>query len=131
MKNLEEKQWDTIFSLPHIIINETKICVTQYKILNNIINCRTKLKDWKIVESNLCPHCNKIDDILHFFLFCKKTKIFWNSLIRWWNNNFNPKIETEREDIKENLLFGFMSNDLNHQVLDILGMKHYLCHTVC
>ena len=120
MKNIEEKQWENMFTLPHNILNEVKIIMTQYKLLNNIINCSVKLKDWHLTDSNRCPHCNKIDDIVHYFLLCQKTKIFWKSLIRWWSNNFNLKIDVDRNDIKENLLLGFMSNNIDHQALNFV-----------
>ena len=90
--DIDIKQWEIIFKLPFYILSEVRIMMVQYKLLNNIINCNAKLKEWKIDATDKCPHCDKKDTIDHFFLLCENTKLFWKSLINWWNMNFTLKI---------------------------------------
>ena len=126
--DIDVKQWETIFTLPFYILSEVRIMMVQYKLLNNIINCNVKLKNWNIITTDECTHCDKKDTIDHFFLLCGKTKLFWKSLIKWWNMNFTLKIESSRDDIKENILLGFMSNNVDHQGLNYVCLyaKSYI-----
>ena len=73
----------------------------QYKILHNIINTATNLKNWRIKEEDTCQQCNDMpEDIFHFFIGCKKN----NNLIKYILQELQLEVPTNEE-----LIFG--SND--------------------
>ena len=45
-KNIPCKQWENIFTLP-------QLAILQFKLLHNIINCQSKLKEWRIVDTDI------------------------------------------------------------------------------
>ena len=92
----------------------------QYKLLYQIINCNYYLKKCKIKESEKCTYCNNIDDPIHYFVLCTKTFIFWQDLVKWWNRNNTLKIEIQRDDFIENIIFGFMDLEKKHISLNYL-----------
>ena len=96
--------------------------------MNYSLNCKEKLKDWKIIDNNLCEYCNELDDIVHFLIECKIVRSFWQSLINWWNRNFLLKIEKSRIDFRENVLFGFNDNDSLYLSLNyvIMYAKYFI-----
>ena len=57
LQNLDDNQWKTIFRKPVKILANSRIVITQFKILHRLINCRKKLQEWKLADdSNTLPH---------------------------------------------------------------------------
>ena len=61
---LHDTDFELFFLLPCIVLRDTRLQTFQYKIINQIISCRAKLKTWKIVENDNCLYCDEFDDIM-------------------------------------------------------------------
>jgi hypothetical protein len=109
---MDENFWSEIFKNVFTITCSTKLQSFQYKIINNIINCKEKLLHWKIKDNDNCYHCNEKDTIIHYFIFCPITKQFWKSLLTWWNRLSEVYINLLRDDLFENIIFGFKNVDI-------------------
>ncbi len=75
-----------IYILPMSISKDYKIQCFQYKILNRIFPCNYMLNVWRIKEHNLCPYCDQIDTIEHYFYYCSECTLFWKGIEKWYFN---------------------------------------------
>ena len=131
LTQIETNQWECIFKLSHICATEVKIKNFQYKILHQIVNCRSKLNEWRIVTDSICKFCNHIDDLPHFLVKCDKSYKFWNQLIAWWNKNNMLQVDIERNDIVENIIFGFMDMNEEHMTVNFVFLyAKYFIYTM-
>ena len=73
------------FTIPFECISECKVQSLQYKIIHGFYPCRLRLKQWRIIESDLCLYCDRPDNLLHHFVGCDKMVNFWNSFANWWS----------------------------------------------
>ena len=71
LTNPEETVWGNIYDMPLKTTGETKIQTIQYCINLRIIPCNEWLYNIKITDNKMCHFCNKLDDISHFFIYCK------------------------------------------------------------
>ncbi len=87
-----KKSWHSIFKLPIIVLRNTNIRTFQYKALHRVIPCNKWLYNIKIKDCEICEYCNKVDDIVHFFLKPLKVRDFWNE--NWFEclSEVNPVI---------------------------------------
>ena len=120
--------WSNIFKMSFRTTRETKLQSFQFQIIHRIIACKTKLYQWKIVNTTKCDYCTDRDDILHFFLYCPKVKDFWNSFFPWWNRSSDVHIFPEHPVLEECIIFGFQQNDNTFEVLDycVLHAKFFI-----
>ena len=90
----------------------------QYKIFNRFFPCNYALSIWYENEDAICKHChnNEIDYMEHYFFYCKKTVIFWNSLKIWFSSITNTKIHIDVQDV----LFG-IPNDSKNDIIDFMN----------
>ena len=128
LKEINYDQWEIIFNLPNKTVNEIKIMSFQYKCLHRVLNCKEKLKQWKLSETDFCNFCGEKDTLIHFLITCYKPYALWKSLTNWWNKFRKIKINLKRNDIIENLIFGFMANDVEHKTLNFITLyaKYYI-----
>ena len=84
---IDENDWQAIFTQPYIATRDTKLQSLQYKIIHRIFPCKKWLHTQKVVESPLCTLCddNKIDDMLHHLAECSALNNLWSYLEKWWN----------------------------------------------
>ena len=108
--------WQTIAKIPFKSARETSLQSLQYQIINRYFPCQEKLYTWKIKESNLCPTCNKVDSLVHYFVDCNQVKILWGCLKTWCNYILKFKIQFGPLDI----LLG-IPNYANQNEIDILN----------
>lgn len=59
-----------------------------------ITPCRKYLKQLRIAEDDLCPHCGITDNIFHFFFECDLIQTFWLQICRWLATQVNIHLET-------------------------------------
>jgi hypothetical protein len=76
-------EWQIIYKMPYGLTRDINILAFHYKITHRIIACNYQLKIWKIKDSDKCDYCDESDTIEHFFVTCDKSKIFWNSVLKW------------------------------------------------
>ena len=62
---------------------------TKYKILN----CKEKLYQWKITETNMCDVYREVDGIEAHLFYCIESKNFWSKLKTWMIANLNFDFE--------------------------------------
>jgi hypothetical protein len=90
----------------------------QFKVLNNLIPCNLYLKRIGKSDTDKCPLCNDLDDIIHFLVACPETANAWKQLERWWNSMTNQSIViSERDIIIGTKMNGLMHDQLNQIIL--------------
>ena len=127
LQDPEETVWRDIYNMSFKITRETKLQTLQYRIIHRIIPCNEWLFNIKIKDNKTCNFCNEIDDIAHFFIYCKLVKLFWKTWSKWWNSLSKTDI-SNCNDAEECILFGFHGEDDLTQVLNyiILTAKEYI-----
>jgi hypothetical protein len=95
--NINDKDWETIFTLPRVV-KDTKLRAFQYKVLFNLIICKSYLHKIGKAATNLCDKCNQPDTLTHFLYECNETTNFWTNLSRWWNNITQEQIIFTKKD---------------------------------
>ncbi len=68
--------WKRIFNLPFSTTRDTNIQSFQFRIIHKIIPCNKWLHTIKINNNAVCNFCDEDDDMLFFFINCKKLKNF-------------------------------------------------------
>ena len=63
---------------------EPKLLAVQFKIIHNIVNCKSNLHKWNISEDDACEFCEtrETNDILHALYKCEHTKLFLTEIFR-------------------------------------------------
>ena len=125
---MEKFEWNLIFKLPFIILQEPYLQSFQYKILNRILNCKEKLYIWGKTDTDRCNYCNDLDTIEHHLYTCTESKKIWQSVQRWCNTNLGIKYNFTICEI----LFGIPGN--NSVDMDIINFliligKYYINKT--
>ena len=105
----------TLYTLPYVSTKATYIQSLQYKILYKITNCNHWLNKIKILDSAKCRFCTQIETVEHFFFGCKSTKMFWKSVLNWWNN---LKLMLVKELQENSIILGMMWSDHIGKVLN-------------
>ena len=69
-RDYHEKKFDgygfirkLIYRIPSIAPYETKICIIQYKLMNNVLHLNKKLFPFGIISQSKCPFCELYDEI--------------------------------------------------------------------
>jgi hypothetical protein len=124
----EEAIWPKIYYNAFLSTRDTQIQSFQYKIIMKILNCNKKLYDWSIRDNPICDYCELIDDTSHFLLKCNNAKMFWKSLLNWWNRLGIQEIYLLGQDLVENLIFGFHIIDNSFKILNFICLhaKFYI-----
>ena len=76
--------WATVYLLSQKTTIESRMCMFQYKILNNILYLNNRVHKFGYAESPLCSLCNfEKETMTHLFCHCSKTIQLWSSLSNW------------------------------------------------
>jgi hypothetical protein len=92
------EEWKQVFRY-YAIIPDTRLKAFQFKILNNLTPCNLYLKRIGKSETDKCPRCQELDDIVHYFVECTEVKLLWNQLTNWWNGITNQNLMISEKDI--------------------------------
>ncbi len=68
--------WKRILNLPFSTTRDTNIQSFQFRIINKIIPCNKSLHTIKIKNNAVSNFCDEDEEMLHFFINCKKLKNF-------------------------------------------------------
>lgn len=82
-RNMSDERWKHIYRMPFECLRETKYQSLQYRVVHRIIPCNYLLYRYKIKDSDKCEHCNRTDDIMHYFCTCEKSMALWNRIWTW------------------------------------------------
>ena len=105
--NLTTDDWTRIFTLPSRTLFDTRIIELKYKILHRCYATNSIISKWDDTKSGICEKCHQKANIMHNFVSCTETVLFWN-------------------DLQEQLLLhGILNDELLHAQDIILGnFKH-------
>ena len=106
-KKADDSVWTRIFEMPFKNARETNLQSFQYRVIHRIIPCNKWLHNITVKSSSLCDFCENEDNLIHYFMHCSNTKIFWNYFFNWWHTITEMLIENI---LDEHILFGFPSN---------------------
>ena len=109
-KSIIENNFITIYSKPR----NPKLMELQYKILHRYISTNVYLQKIDIADNNVCSYCNSVDSIVHAFIECKHSSIFWKFIISMIKPGHKYHQITEDNQI---YLFGCKEAPLNYLLL--------------
>ena len=59
-----------LYKLIFSYLEENKLKIFRWKLIQNIIPTKKLLFQWKIVNDNRCNFCGNEEDYLHYFITC-------------------------------------------------------------
>ena len=78
-----------VYLLPFLVTKETKLISFQYKIIHNILPCRSSLFRACLVDDDICSLCKLEKQTLGHMLYnCSESLHFWENFTHWWEENF-------------------------------------------
>ena len=120
-----------VYLLPFLVTDETKLIAFQYKIIHNILPCRSSLFRAGLVDDDICPLCKlEKQSLVHMLYNCSESLLFWEKFTQWWQEKFSETIVLSVDAI----LFGWHQNANNKRVLNyiLIIAKYYIFTTsVC
>ena len=124
-KDADDNIWSHIYQMSFKVTRETRLQSFQYRILHRIVPCNKWLFNISIKESKQCNFCDEEDNILHFFLYCNNSEIFWSSFFNWWCKISEVVLD---EILEDQIIFGFPCNTEMELVLNycVLLGKWYM-----
>jgi hypothetical protein len=96
--DIPEEDWKIIFK-NYAEIKDSKLKAFQFKILNNVIPCNSYLKKIGKSETDKCPSCNEIEDLVQYFIGCPLATNIWLQIRRWWKGITGQDINFSEQDI--------------------------------
>ena len=120
-----------VYLLPFSVTKETKLIAFQYKIIHNILPCRSSLFRAGLVDDDICPLCKlEKQTLVHMLYNCSESLHFWEKFTQWWEEIFFETIFLSADVI----LFGWHQNANNKRVLNyilIIAKYHIFTTSVC
>ena len=120
-----------VYLLPFSVTKETKLIAFQYKIIHNILPCRSSLFRAGLVDDDICPLCKlEKQTLVHMLYNCSESLHFWETFTQWWEQIFFETIFLSADVI----LFGWHQNANNKRVLNyilIIAKYHIFTTSVC
>ena len=94
----ELSEWENFFTLPFKICRDTTLRAFQWKIVHGILITNVHLKQYGILDSDVCTFCKKTKGTSpHLFYECPVTKQLWVKLINW----LSPELQIQnRIDVR-------------------------------
>jgi hypothetical protein len=71
----------------------------QFKVLYNIIPCNLYLSRIGRSNTDKCPSCNEVEDLVHYFIGCPHATNIWLQIRRWWKGITGQDINITEQDI--------------------------------
>ena len=83
-------QWSDIFRIANSANRDVNMKMFQFKILHRILATNKKLKQFRIIDSDLCDFCGlETESIIHIFCECEVTTPIWQHISRYQIRLFN------------------------------------------
>ena len=96
---LEGIDWKNIYQLPYKILLDSYLIILQYKIMHRVFTCNLNLHKWGIKPTPDCILCGQIDNLEHYFYYCKEVNTFWIQISDWLSTLFNTSVNFAVLDI--------------------------------
>ena len=121
---------DKVYRFIFYTLQENKLKVFRWKLLQFIIPTKTLLLKWKISTDGKCNFCKSDEEnYIHFFLSCKFLNEFWGKI-----NNLFKNVKFEVNISLKHLVFGYKIFDDNYSsfnyLLTILSFSIYKSYYV-
>lgn len=101
-------EWKNYFNLVKLLCKETKLREFYYKLLHKIINTKRELFFYGVANDQACSLCSKADSIYHTFVDCSISRLFYNQVIEWLNNENAPSLPLSPSPFE--ILFGIVDS---------------------
>ena len=88
-----------IYELPFKLTLDVRLSVFQFKINHNILYTKSRLFRDKITENDKCYLCSGSQTLVHLFVDCDFSKVFWSDFTSWWNCKNSMQIRLQQRDI--------------------------------
>ena len=89
-----------ICELPFKLTLDVRLSVfSQFKINHNILYTKSRLFRDKITENDKCHLCSGSRTLVHLFVDCNFSKVFWTDFTTWWNCRNSTLIRLQQRDI--------------------------------
>ena len=114
--------------LPFQILKEPKVIIFEVKIIHNILPTQSSLFHAGLVDTEVCPLCNRENQSLnHMLITCSVSSSFWNRFTKWWHQKFNQKLTLSESTI----LYGWHQKSNNWEVLNycLIVAKYHIFAT--
>ena len=113
--NIEPEEVNILFNLPARITIDSRLRITQYKIMNNLVATNAWLVRIGKQDDASCTFCNDASETIeHLFYYCPTVTRFWNAVFSQFNTmSFDPLPFKTREKI----LFGVTQPRNQHILL--------------
>ena len=86
---MNNTDWATVYLLPQKTTIESRICIFQFKILNNILCLNNRLYKFGYVDCPICSLCYyETETMTYLFCHCSKTDQMCNLLTSWCKDCF-------------------------------------------
>jgi hypothetical protein len=115
---------EAIIQINFSYLEENKLKIFRWKLIQYIIPTKNLLFQWKIVNNNRCNLCGNEEDYLYYFIACSFFKTFWKKIYNLFKSNnleFTLKLK--------HLIFGYKISDNNYYGVNyfftILGFSIY------
>ena len=88
-----------IYELPFKLTSDVRLAMFQFKINHNILYTKSMLFRDRLAEDDKCYLCNLRQTLIHLFVECHYTKLFWSDFAYWWNSKNDVQISLRERDI--------------------------------
>ena len=121
---LNSKTWESIFYLNYNTIRDNYYIYFNYRILHRILGTNHLMYKMQISQTENCRLCeNASETLIHLFLSCPKSIIFWKTIFAWIKNLTKVSLA-----IDVTIIFGYLiSNSYSKAINTILMVaKNYI-----
>ena len=77
---LETDDWRSVYRRTYLVTKDIKLQSLQYTIIHRFAICNYNLKLWNIKPCSLCPYCNEVDTIEHYYYYCSQVQVLWSKV---------------------------------------------------
>lgn len=96
-------------------LDENKLRIFRWKLLQFIVPTKKLLFQWKIKENYLCNFCRKEEDYEEYFLSCTFLESFWKNI-----HELLAKVDLNFEIKLRHLVFGYKIADKDYFTINYL-----------
>ena len=126
--NINNEEWQNIFTLTKTLTLDSQLRIFQYKIIHRTLPTNRLLHIYKIRDNPWCDNCeNIIETLVHFFHLCPKKLQIWYDIAHW----IFPEVDMFPYINSENLLLGVYNENRILENYIILLIKRYLYVNKC
>ena len=125
----EKPNMSQLYSFIFHYLEENKLNIFRWKLLQYIIPTKKLLMKWRIASNSLCNFCGQDEDYLHHFMSCPYLKEFWVKIQQILKTSNIENFVTLKHIVFGYKIFDKDYFDFNY-FLTILGFSIYKAYYV-